>query len=301
MPALDWDDLRHFLAVARAGSLAGAARALGINHATVYRRLNAFERRLGTLLFDRQPSGYVLTAAGEDMRAAAERVEAEIMGLDRRMSGRDVRLEGVVRATTSDTLAHRFLAPHVVAFRAAYPGILVELVVDNQFLNLSKREADVAIRPTTRPPELLIGRKISGVAFALYGSRARASSNRRAAAGRDACPWLAVDDSLAHVATARWLAENQPEAEVALRSNSYMTLAVAAAAGLGIAHLPCFVGDLDSGLKRLAAPDPDLASELWLLSHEDLRLAARVRAFTEFMASSIRRDRDLLEGRRPRA
>lgn len=291
----DWDDLRHFLAVARAGSLAGAARALGVNHATVYRRLNAFERRLGTTLFDRRPEGYLLTAAGEDMRAVAERVDAEVIGLDRRLSGRDVRLAGNVRATTSDTLAHRFLAPHVAAFHAAHPGIVVELVVDNQFLNLSKREADVAIRPTRRPSELLIGRKVAGVAFALYGARSRRRSARRADPAHE--PWLGLDDSLAHVPTARWMAARVPADKIVFRSNSYMTLATAAAAGLGIAHLPCFVGDVDPGLERLASPDPEIASELWLLTHEDLRTAARVRAFTDFMAASIRRDRDLLEGK----
>ena len=127
---MDWDDLRYFLAVATSGSLSGAARRLGVNHSTVFRRIQAFEKRLGVRLFDRLPTGYALTVAGDDMVSSVEKVSAEIDAMDRRLTGRDLKLSGPLVVTTTNTLALRFLFPHLVAFKAEYPGIELELVLD---------------------------------------------------------------------------------------------------------------------------------------------------------------------------
>lgn len=293
---MNWDDLRVFLAIARAGGLSGAARALGVNHSTVFRRLNEFEQRVGARLFERLASGYALTAAGEDMRAVARRLEEEIEGLDRRLGGQDVRLTGTLRATAPDTISSYLLGPHLAGFAAAYPGIQVELDMANATFNLSKREADVAVRPTRRPPPNLVGRRLCTIAFAAYASPAYIKKAKKSGTER----WLSPDDSMAHIPSAQWLAKNKPDATVPFRANSYLALAVAAAAGIGVVHLPCFVADRNPALRRVMDPDPELSSELWLLTHEDLRRTARVRAFMDFMAEAILKDRALLEGTRPR-
>ncbi len=295
---MDWDDLRFFLAVARTGSLSAASRALGVNHSTVFRRIQAFEERLGVRLFERLPSGYARTVAGDEMLDTASRVEAEVDALDRRISGHDLRLTGPVVVTTTDTMAYRFLGPHLAAFRAAYPGIGLELTLDTQFLNLSRRQADVAIRPTRTPPENLVGRRLSAIAFAVYGSRDYLALHGETE-DLSAHAWLAFDDSLAHLAAARWLRDTVPDAAIALRGNNLFALFGAAAAGMGVAALPCFLADPEPALQRLRRPDPALASELWLLTHEDLRHTARIRAFLDFMATALAAERDLLEGRRP--
>lgn len=307
---LDWDDLRYFLAVAREGSLAGAAKRLGVNHSTVFRRIRAFEDRLGARLFERRREGYGLTVAGEEMHATAERIDGEFDGLERRLSGRDLRLGGPVAVTTSDSLMSHLLGPHLAGFRVAYPGIDLTVLVDNQFFNLSKRQADVAIRPTTAPPEPLVGRRVSGLAFAVYGGegylaargdgenpdRENQDWENRDWAGHD---WLVFDESMSHIAAARWLRGHVPDDAVALRSNSLSGLCQTAAAGVGLALLPCFMADPHPGLRRLGPPRPSAESALWLLTHEDLRHAARVRAFMDHMAAVLGAERDLLEGRRP--
>lgn len=296
---MDWDDLRVFLAIAKAGSLAGAARTLGVNHSTVFRRLNAFEERLGVRLFERLASGYALTVAGEEMQASALRVEAEVEQLDRRIAGRDLRLEGTLAVTTTDTLALLYLGPHLRAFHDAYPGIRLDLLLDVQYVNLSKRQADVAIRPTSSPPETLVGRRVAEVAVAPYAARDYLAV-RQATAGtapelRD-LEWLMVDETLAHLPLVRWAERHLDGVDVAMRSNNLAGLMAAAAHGFGATLLPCFMGDAEPTLARLAPPIPEAGTALWLLTHEDLRHTARVRAFMDFMAAAIQADTARLDG-----
>lgn len=294
--AVDWDDLRYVLAVAETDSLSAAARRLGVNHSTVFRRIRTVEARLGDRLFDRLPTGYAPTVVGEDVRTSALRVADEVAALDRRLSGRDVRLTGTIRATVSDDIAYRYIGRHVAGFHDAFPGIMLELAVDNRLYNISKREADVAVRPTHDPPENLVGRRVSDVAFALYGARDLFPAN----AGIDvlrALPWVVPDDSLAHIPQARWQRTRAPDADAAFRSNSMLGLYQGVTAGIGVGFLLCFLGDSDSALVRIRPPEPELTTGLWLLIHEDLRRSGRVRAFLDFMAAAIATDRDLLEGR----
>ncbi|HEY9549485.1 MAG TPA: LysR family transcriptional regulator, partial [Kiloniellaceae bacterium] len=170
-------DLRTLLAIAREGSLAGAARRLRVNHSTVFRRLGAIEARLGARLFERQNGSYLTTAAGEDLLRTAERVEAEVEALERRLSGQDLRLTGSLRLTAPDDIAEVLVLPLLAAFRQRYPEITVELVVDNRMLNLTRREADIAVRPTRRPPETLAGRRIASLASAVYGAAGTAAED----------------------------------------------------------------------------------------------------------------------------
>jgi DNA-binding transcriptional LysR family regulator len=288
----DWDDLRLFLAVARSGTLSGAARVLGVNHSTVFRRIGAFEAALGVRLFERQPNGYLLTPAGEEMQAGALRVEEEIAGLSRKVTGQDLRLSGTVRITTIDMLAYGLLPRHLADFRKLYPGIEIELVVGNAALNLSRREADVALRVGNEPPESLVGRRVGQLVFAVYGSADYCGRyTERDLAQHD---WIGFDAE--HAALVRRFASFLPDVTPALRANSVAAAVAAAKAGLGLAPLPCGIADLEPDLVRVAPLPDDFALDLWLLTHEDLRRTARIRAFLDFLAEALAKEAPLLGG-----
>ena len=283
-------DLRTLLAIAREGSLAGAARRLRVNHSTVFRRLGAIEARLGTRLFERQGGSYVTTAAGEDLLRTAERVEAEVEALERRLSGQDLRLTGSLRLTAPDDISEVLVMPLLAEFRHSYPEITVELAVDNRMLNLTRREADVALRPTRQPPETLAGRRIAGLASAVYGPAGADGGNtsdRR---------WVAWEEGGGPPLVARWLAEHVDRHTIAYRSNSMLNQASAARAGLGLAVLPCFLADGDPRLQRISGPLPELATELWLLTHPDLQRTARIRVLLDLLYDALRQKRALFEG-----
>jgi DNA-binding transcriptional LysR family regulator len=298
MARLEWDDLRYVLAVASEGSLAGAARSLGVNHTTVLRRVGAFEKRLGLRLFERLPTGYVLTAGSEELIAAARHIDETVATLERRLAGRDLRLTGTVRVTTADTLMGSILPEILAEFRDRHPGIQVEIAVSNLMFNLTKRDADVAIRPAMNPPQTLVGRRIAKIAFAIYGSRGYLAKRKTKELGGHR--WVGPDDSLAGTSVAHWMKTQWPDVEITLRADSLMALRQAAQAGLGLATLPCYLGDTAPDLVCVHRPIPEMETALWVLTHEDLRHTARVRAFTEFAANAFTRRRPLLEGARAR-
>ena len=299
MAGFDWDDLRYILAVANAKSLAGAARALGVNHTTVLRRVTAFEQRLGLRLFERLASGYVLTAGGEELIAAARHVEDTLTALERKLAGQDLRLSGVIRVTTTDTLMGSILPEILAEFRDAHPGIGIEVAVSNAMFNLSKRDADVAIRPAKVAPETLVGRRVAKVAFAVYASRDYVARRGKIADLRNE-RWIAPDDSLAETSVTHWMRSQLPGSDITLRADSLVAMRQAALAGLGLAALPCYLGDTSPGLVCVHPPVEAMETALWILTHEDLRHTARIRAFTEFAAGAFVRRRPLLEGAQAR-
>lgn len=287
---LDWEDLRTILAVTRAGTAAGAAQILGVHPSTVFRRIQSMERKLGVSFFQRLPDGYVPTAAGEEASTVAEQLESELAVLDRRLAGRDLRPSGVLRVTTTDTLV-AVLSPQIAAFRSHYPEIEVRLVVTNRFHDLTRHDADIALRPTSRPPETLIGRPLATVAAAVYGAADKPEGNA----------WLAPDETLEHLPYARWLQHQMPRATIAGRFNSLMTALHLARSGVGLCALPCFLADPDPQLKRVREPDPTFATDLWLLTHPDLRRVARVKAFYDFIGSALKPYRAQFEGGQAKA
>ena len=204
---LSWDDFRYVKAIADTRSLAGAAEALGVNHSTVFRRLGQVEHQLGSRLFERNRGGYALTPCGEEMVRLAERMDEDIVTFQRKVTGHDLRPSGELRITTNDTLLTHLLTDVLAAFRRAYPDIVLDLVVSNQPLNLSKRDADVAVRATDRPPEALVGRRVVGIAWAIHGPAgvAEGFDLRRGAAPSD---WVGFGDNLAGLKAAKWLAEH---------------------------------------------------------------------------------------------
>lgn len=290
-----WDDLRTVLAIGRAGSLSGAARALRVSHPTVFRRINQIERRLGVRLFERKRAGYVLTLAGEELSAVAEGIEAQLTDAQRRLAGRDLRPSGTVRVTTTDTLIG-LLTPILAAFRCAHPQIELDVIVSSEVLNISRRDADVAIRPSRQVPENLVGRRLAEIALAVYGHRGLGAQRRRTPA-LDGFPWVGPDETLSYLPLARWLRERGLHQRMVYRANTLLGCREAAAGGIGLAVLPCFLGDADPRLARIGAPIDELQSELWLLSHPDLRNVARLRVFLDFVARALAAHRGLLAGR----
>jgi DNA-binding transcriptional LysR family regulator len=298
----DWNDLRLVLALARARSLPGAAAALGVNHSTAYRRLAALEARLGIRLFDKAAGGYRATEAGQRMAGAAERVEAETLALDRAITGQDTSLSGSLKVTSSETLAYRVLTGLLADFRRQHPGIRVELSIDNRQLDLSRREADVALR-ATRPTEGdLFGRKVADIAWTIYGSRGYLAEHGMPAGIADAAKFAFIGwEDGARVRAAEWLADAVPAAAVVYRSSSLVNQLVAVQNNIGLAVLPCYLGDPEPDLVRTAPPMRELTRELWLITHSDLRQTARVRAFFDVIGEGLKRSAALLEGRTERA
>ncbi len=291
----NWDDYRLFLAIAQTGTLSGAARLLGVTHSTVFRRLAGFEDRLGVRLFERLPSGYALTAAGEAMQQTATRIDDEIAAVRRRVTGQDQRLSGQVRITATDMLAIGLLPPHLAAFRRAWPGIDLELLVSDTRLDLTRREADVALRLGNPVQETLVGRRVGRLAFGVYASVGR----HRAGIAEDLAhnDWIGFGSG--HAPLRQVLADWLPGLRPQFRTNSISAAVAAARAGIGLAPLPCAIADPDPDLVRVAAFPGDFRLDLWLLTHEDLRQTARIRAFVDFIAEALAEQTDLLEGRRP--
>jgi DNA-binding transcriptional LysR family regulator len=293
----DWDDLRLVYAVAKEGTLSGAARMLGITHSTVFRRLGTIEQQMGVRLFERFRDGYAPTPAGEATAALAARFADEVHALERQISGQDLRPSGTVRITTTDTFS-TILIRHLAVLRSSHADIVLEFAVSNTMANLTRREADIAVRPTPEPPEMLVGRRIAEIAHAIYGSPEYLS--RRNSASLPKHDWIGLDDTLAGTVIGRWMHESVPEARVVCRVDALPALCEAARAGLGLAVLPCYLGDTMHGLRRalqktLSGP----RSALWLLTHNDLKRTARIRAVMDFLATAFGSERALLEGKQP--
>ncbi|SEE39706.1 transcriptional regulator, LysR family [Rhizobiales bacterium GAS191] len=288
------EDLRLLTALAEAGSLAGAARRILVNHASAWRRLGALEQRLGARLFERSRTGYTPTPAGEEAIAVAQRVVTELGELERRLAGQDIRLTGIVRLTTAETLLD-LLVPILAELRHVHPGIVVELVTTNAFFTLTRRDADIALRPAASAPEGLVARRLAGVATAAYATADYLKG--RTDIDPLALDWLAPDDSLAHLGSARWIADHVEPDRIVHRSSTLMGLLAAARAGMGVAPLPCYLGDTDTTLRRVLPPVPEMASALFLLTHPDLRRMVRIRAVLDMLAARLTPRRRYFEGK----
>jgi len=254
-----WDDYRLIKAIADARGLSGAAIAMGLNHSTVFRRLGQIESALGTTLFERHRAGYALTPAGEEVVALASRLDDDITAFARKLAGREMQPAGELRVATNDSLLVHLLTPLFLRFQAKCPDVRLDVVLGNQALNLSKRDADVAIRAMDNPPESLVGRRMARIAWALYG-RASDFPNVAGAMPDDlyARRWVSLGDDLGHLAAVRFVADHVAPERIVYRINSVLGLAEAVEAGIGIGHLPCLIGDVRPALVRLAPPEPNL-------------------------------------------
>lgn len=288
---MNWDDLRIFLAVARIGSLSGAARNLDVQHSTVSRRLQHLETSLGVRLLDKKRSGYELTPAGEDLREAALRMEREVLNVDGNLQGLDASLRGPLRVTTVGNIASSFLMPMLSRFSRTYPEITVELSVSNADVSLPEREADIAIRVTSTPAETLIGKKIGTIASTVYGSRDYLEHMH---AQNETPKWIGVNCCDFHI---KWTKRLSGDESFNFRVDEPLITHESVRQGLGLAVLPCHMGDRDPELHRYMDPPPEMDVDLWLLYHRDLKRTERVHVFRDFIASEFENISDLLEGR----
>jgi DNA-binding transcriptional LysR family regulator len=292
---LDWGHLRFFLAMARTGSLSRAAKRLGVDRNTVARRVAALEAALGLALFERGPQGWTRTAGGDELADLAGRVEEDVLALARHADARDRALTGSVRLTTAAHLATHLLAPAVPLLRQRHPGLVLEIAADQRNFDLTRREADLAVRMGRPRDSGLVTRRLCELAYGLYAAQGSAPAERREADfAQD--PFLGFDESLASAPQERWLARVGPDRQVVFRTNSTASLQAAARRGVGVALLPRYIGDADPMLRRVEAPDPP-AYEVWLLVHGDLRRTPRVRAVIEWLDELVERARPALTGR----
>jgi len=280
---MEWDDLKHFLAVARLGSLTEAARALKTSVSTVARRVDTLEKRLGARLFDRRRSGYVLTDNGEAIRLRAEAVEEAVLSVEREAVGRDLRPSGKVRIASSDDIATH--TPHLPQFRKRYPNIALELAAQMDLVNLTRREADIAIRGRKPSEGDFIARGAGYWPFGLYAAKAYARTRKLKPGSPDLsrAEIITWTSEFAHVRGGSWFAENAPEAPIAVASNSARVHFAACKAAMGVAILPCKLADLESSLICLLPTERVLAVELWVVVHRDLIRTARIRAVMDFL------------------
>jgi DNA-binding transcriptional LysR family regulator len=294
--SLDITDLPLVLALSRARTLAGAAEGLGVDLSTVFRRLNSLEKRLRVRLFDRGPRGYQLTSAGQRAASAAERVETELLALDREISGRDQQLSGVVRVTASETFAYGVLPRLFAQFREQHPRIQIVLTIDNRTLDLSRREADVALRVRRPTDASLFGRKLTSIAWAFYGATGTGTLKRDGRGFNFARHTVIGWDEPARIVANDWISANVPADRIGYRSNSLVNQLLTVRAGIGIALLPCYLGDRAAGVRRVSGVLPDLTSELWIVTHQDLKDTARIRAFLSVIGDAVVAARRSFEG-----
>jgi DNA-binding transcriptional LysR family regulator len=291
MSSMDWDDLKIFTAIAHNGSVRAAARHLGIHHSTVARRLEHFEKRLGAVMFNRTPDGLKLSADGQLVLVQAEQVEGQIDDIERALVGRDQRLQGHVRVTFPEPVGTGFLMRDLGRFVEAHPAISLDFIGSYESLSLTRGEADVAVRVTDAPPEHLVGRRLGRFAVAIYATNEYLREHDPLSQP-EACNW--IDWSLARSISETVRLETFPDVPSRTRSPHAPLQMAAIEAGVGIGALPCAMGDANPLLQRLS--DPVVAQEIWLLTHPDLRNAARVRAVMSCIVESFRRREDLLLG-----
>jgi len=290
MNALDWDALRVALAVADAGSLAGAARALNVNHTTALRRLDALEARLNTRLFERQRGGYVPTEAGELLAQEARAIAPRVHDIERRLLGRDLRLTGMVRLTTAFVTMAYLLPQPLADFARSHPGIEVEVAESGALLDLSRRQADVALRLSHQVPEHWVGRQLGSARYKVYAKRGASGLPQRKTpleALFAKAPWVAFEREGSANRFARWMQERIPSEQVRLRVDIFNSIVSMLRTGLGVGVLPTFVEASEAELIPVSAAIEELETPMWVLTHPDLRRTARIQAFMQLVGDAI--------------
>jgi DNA-binding transcriptional LysR family regulator len=297
---VDWNDLRYFLAVQRAGSFAGAARLLAVENSTVGRRIAALESALGITLFRRTPEGLLLTDEGTAVVPLAESMEQAALAIEQRHWGGDARLEGTVRLAVSEALSG-FIVRRLPLLREVHPGIRVEILSGNQAHDLMRGEADLALRLMRPAQPELVARKLGGIGWSLYAAesyvQARGVPRLDDLSGHDV---VGFDASFSKVPGAVWLAEHAASATTVLLGNSLVSILNALLVGLGIGVLPCFLCEDEPTLRRLT-PEVVAVREAFLVANPQAARVGRVRAVMDFVAEVFQREEPLLRGRaRPR-
>lgn len=280
---IDWNDIPYFLAVADSKTLTGAAQKLSVNHSTVFRRINTLEDKLGLRLFDRLPDGYSLTEAGASVVEHARMAESSIHSFERAVVGKDYQLSGEIRISAPATLAIKYLAPCIAKFRAKHSGIKIDLIVSDAEHDLSRREADLALRATNKPPEYLIGRRICELIWHVYASKRYLEKHGSPQTMKELVhhQLVGAEESLLRVDAYKFFTEEYPSENFVCSASDMRTITSLCAQNLGISVLPSNYSD--HNLVKLFKVKPEIRIGLWILTHPDLRHVIRIRAFSDFL------------------
>lgn len=299
-PMFNWDDLKHFLAVARAGSTIAAAKTLGVSQSTVHRRLEELEHRLNQRLVVRHPTGYKLTEIGKQIVPHAERVEAEARALELRLAASRTELTGVVKVTCPEPVGVRLMRSHAMEhFHNQYPNLRIEFVISDKLIDLASGQADVAIRATPSTDPALFGRRIADTPWAIYAAPAYLKRHGvvKTIEHLDRHAVALFDIGIEQHVSNRWLKGVAPNAQIIAHCNSMTALISTAKSGIGLAALPTIIGDNESDLARVLGPIPALTTHFYLLVHKDMKHSPRVMAFFDFLIDNLPKFRQLLSGK----
>lgn len=284
---MNWDDIRYFLALARIRTVSGAGKELGVKHTTVARRIQALEEDLKTRLFARLPNGYALTQAGEDLYQYALVMEQQTLAVHRQVFGQDAQLHGSLKLTAANDVLSRLVIPHLASFSQAYPGVDLQLSSSVGLADLSARQADIALRLTPEPPDYLIGTRVLPLSHGLYVST---EYQKKYPKTQHLLLWSDSGEK------PDWAKQYFPDATVAIRANDITSLLSCVCNHLGVARLPCYIGDSDPNLRRLDFPLVPSTWGIWVLSHVDLRATAKVRACRDFLVDVLKQQAALIGG-----
>lgn len=283
----NWDDLRYVLAAAEEGSVSGAARRLGVNHATVLRRIGAFEERAGISLFNKTARGYSVPADRRRVLEAAREVEGAVAAVERLLHGARAPLSGDVRVTSTDTFCQAILPPIVAGLRRGAPDLRIDLLCSNAHVDLSRTHADVTVRPTEKLPDNLIGDAVAQLGFGAYRAR-----------GAGALGWLGLAGPLAASKPGAWLAAKVDPSEIVGAADSFIVLREMAAAGGGLAILPCILGEGDERLEPVEDVMPPIATDIWVATHTDLADVPRISQVRTLLVTGLAERAAQLLGKR---
>jgi DNA-binding transcriptional LysR family regulator len=291
---MDWEDVKTFRTVMEAGTVRAAAKQLGVHHSTVSRRIEQLEKSLDSRLFERRPEGYFPTASGEELARVADQFSEELFTVERHIAGRDNELSGSLKVTMAEPFALTIFADRLPEFCAAYPGLDLEIITSFDLLDVARREADIAIRMDNNPPDALVGKRLFAYRTSIYANP----------------DYLAEQDFENRPEDARWLGWNDRDGRFPdwTQNSEYARVPVwgsfasialqvrLARVGMGLVMVPCIAADGVSGLVRATDRDPVPSRDIWILTHEDLRRTARVRAFMDFAEMVLRDNREALQG-----
>lgn len=279
-------ELEVLLAMVRTGTLAAAGERLGVDASTVFRAIQRIERGLGQSLFERSRAGYRASELAHALAEQAERVESALEAARSAAQSQPEQVSGTVRISTTDTILHGLIAPALQALQPSHPALVYELHAGNELVSLTRRDTDIAVRATKRPPQHLVGRQLGMVRSALYTAAARdARTLAEVEAGR--APWIAPDDALPDHPSVRWRKKRFPKAQPTYRVNSLLTVMELVARGAGVGVLPIFLAQGRSDLRPLTGSLADCETELWLLTHPESRHLRRISAVYGHLADAV--------------
>ncbi len=281
----DWENLKYFIALAKEKQLKRAAEALKSNHTTVYRRISQFEEKYKLRLFERTPTGYYLTPQGEALFEQVENLEGTMDAVFSSLQGLESTLKGSICITTTPSFAVSVLPAMIKKFQQQWPEIIIDLRVSHQIFNLSKREADIAIRPATDVPLHLIGRRAGRLEYGVYKSAQNYEpmvNKKQFLQNIKQHRFIVMSEELAHLPTTKWLNQQIDETNVACRVDGFVPSAELCAQGVGLAVLPMYCTQQHASLELVYTPEETIGDDVWVLTHKNLSRSPKIKVCTEF-------------------